>query len=75
MAIPELPLAFSTAWRSTRWVYHCRSRSMVVCRSWPSTAGTVVLSPSGMRLPAPTSYFSLPSLPESALLKISSRPP
>ena len=48
---------------------------MVVCRSWPSTAGTVVLSPSGIRLPAPTSYFSLPSVPESALLKISSRPP
>ena len=40
-AKPESPPASSTVWRSTRWVYHCRSRSMVVCRSWPSTAGLI----------------------------------
>ena len=54
-AKPDSPPAPSTVWRSTRWVYHCRSSSIVVCRSVPLWAGTTVLRPSGIRLPAPTS--------------------
>ena len=54
-AKPESPRAPSTVWRRTRWVYHCRSSSIVVWRSLPLWAGTTVLCPKGMRLPAPTS--------------------
>ncbi len=54
-AMPESARESSTVWRSTRWVYHCRSRSMVVRRSLPLTAAVIVLSPSGILLPPPTS--------------------
>ena len=73
-AEPESPRTLSTALRSVRWVYHCTSRSRVSFTSCPLRAGTVLLSPSGMRLPPPTSYVAVPSLPASVVSNISSAP-
>ena len=73
-AEPDEPPEPWTAARTTRWVYHCTSRSMVSRRSWPLRGGTVLLSPSGIRLPPPVSYDAEPSLPDSIVSNISSAP-
>ncbi len=48
---------------------------MVVRRSVPSMGSTIVLSPSGIRLPPPTAYRAVPSVPASWASKVRSNPP
>ena len=73
-AAPDSPPEPWTASRSTRWVYHCTSRSMVSWRSEPFSGATTLLSPSGSCCPPPISYVAEPSLPDSRSSKISSKP-
>ena len=47
---------------------------MVVLRSCPSTGGSMVAWPSGIRLPMPTEYRSEPSSPASRWSKFRSNP-